>query len=352
MDVVALHELARQVVGGVGDDRDRWAHGGDPTLPPCPRRSSPGPRGWSGRTSCARCVERGDDVRALLRSTAREDNLADLAYERATATCSTVAACGEPCAASTGCSTRPGGRRCACPRPTCTASTSTAPASCSRSACGRAWSAWSTPRGGRDRPRAGAGRPPTRRQVFNAGAYGIPYVNAKHEAEVEALRLAARGLPVVIVNPGTCSGRGDVYRSSTELVRRFLRRQIPAYVDGALNIVDAATSPAATCSPTSAATPGERYILGNRNYTLDRLFADLGRVSRRRAAGGQAAAARRARPRRGPGGCPGGRRSRWPRCGRQPVVDVPQHEGQARAGVAPVPARGHDRGHGRLVPGA
>jgi dihydroflavonol-4-reductase len=25
--------------------------------------------------------------------------------------------------------------------------------------------------------------------------------------------------------------------------------------------------------------PGERYILGNRNYTLDRLFADLGRVS-------------------------------------------------------------------------
>src|SRR3712207_8707365 len=25
--------------------------------------------------------------------------------------------------------------------------------------------------------------------------------------------------------------------------------------------------------------PGERYILGNRNFTLDRLFADLGRLS-------------------------------------------------------------------------
>ena len=25
--------------------------------------------------------------------------------------------------------------------------------------------------------------------------------------------------------------------------------------------------------------PGERYILGNRNFTLDRLFADLGRIS-------------------------------------------------------------------------
>ena len=34
-------------------------------------------------------------------------------------------------------------------------------------------------------------------QLFTAGRLGIPYVNAKHEAEVEALRLAAKGLPLV-----------------------------------------------------------------------------------------------------------------------------------------------------------
>ena len=39
------------------------------------------------------------------------------------------------------------------------------------------------------------------------------------------------------------------------------------------------TSRAGTCSPTSGAWSGERYILGNRNFTLDRLFADLGRMS-------------------------------------------------------------------------
>ena len=36
-------------------------------------------------------------------------------------------------------------------------------------------------------------------------------------------------------------GTGDVNHSSTEVVRRFLRREIPAYVDGALNIVFSGT---------------------------------------------------------------------------------------------------------------
>ena len=117
------------------------------------------------------------------------------------------------------------------------------------------------------------------RQVFRAGRYGLPYINAKHEAEKEALRICGLGLPVVVVNPGHVFGAGDVYHSSTELVRRFLRRQIPAYVDGALNIVDAEDVARGHLLADQRGTPGERYILGNRNLTLDRLFADLGRLS-------------------------------------------------------------------------
>lgn len=116
-------------------------------------------------------------------------------------------------------------------------------------------------------------------QVFRAGRFGLPYVNAKHEAENEALRIAAHGLPLVIVNPAHVMGRGDVRHSSTELVRRFLRRQIPAYVDGALNIVDAEDVARGHLLADERGLPGERYILGNRNFTLDRLFADLGRLS-------------------------------------------------------------------------
>jgi dihydroflavonol-4-reductase len=116
-------------------------------------------------------------------------------------------------------------------------------------------------------------------QVYNAGRYAIPYVDAKREAEVEVLHQAALGLPVVVVNPGHVFGRGDVYRSSTEVVRRFLQRRIPAYVDGALNIVDAHDVAVGHLLAEEHGRVGERYILGNRNFTLDRLFADLGRLS-------------------------------------------------------------------------
>jgi dihydroflavonol-4-reductase len=115
--------------------------------------------------------------------------------------------------------------------------------------------------------------------AFNPRAAEIPYVAAKREAEVEALRFAARGLPVVIVNPAHVLGPGDLYRSSTEFVRRFLMRRIPAYVDGAINVVAARDVAAGHLLADEKGTPGERYILGNRNYTFDRLFADLGRLS-------------------------------------------------------------------------
>jgi dihydroflavonol-4-reductase len=117
------------------------------------------------------------------------------------------------------------------------------------------------------------------RQRFPIEAATIPYVRAKRDAEFEALRVAAAGLPVVIVNPAHVFGRGDVNRSSTELVRRFLRRELPAYVDGTLNVVDAEDVARGHLLADERGVPGERYILGNRNFTLDRLFADLGRLS-------------------------------------------------------------------------
>jgi dihydroflavonol-4-reductase len=117
------------------------------------------------------------------------------------------------------------------------------------------------------------------RQRFPISAAAIPYVRAKRDAEVEALRIAAAGLPVVIVNPAHVFGRGDVNRSSTELVRRFLRRELPAYVDGTLNVVDVEDVARGLLAADERGEPGERYILGNRNFTLDRLFADLGRLS-------------------------------------------------------------------------
>ncbi len=112
-----------------------------------------------------------------------------------------------------------------------------------------------------------------------AGPLGIPYADAKHAAEVEALRVAARGLEVVVASPAHVFGRGDERRSSTEVVRRFLLRRIPAYVDGALNIVDVEDVAAGLLLCDERGVPGERYILGTRNYTWQRLFGELQRIS-------------------------------------------------------------------------
>ncbi len=117
------------------------------------------------------------------------------------------------------------------------------------------------------------------RQLFTAGRLGIPYVNSKHEAEVEAMRLAARGLPLVVVNPTYVLGWGDVHGNATAQVRRFLLGRIPAYVDGALNVVDVVDVARGHLRADERGEVGERYILGNRNYTLDRFFADLARLS-------------------------------------------------------------------------
>jgi dihydroflavonol-4-reductase len=116
-------------------------------------------------------------------------------------------------------------------------------------------------------------------QSFDAARVGLTYANAKAEAERAALGICAQGLPVVIVNPAFVLGTGDAERSSTELVRRFLRRDIPLYVDGALCIVGAADVARGHLLADERGTVGERYILGGRNFTTDRLFADLGRLS-------------------------------------------------------------------------
>ncbi len=116
-------------------------------------------------------------------------------------------------------------------------------------------------------------------QLFTAGELGIPYVSSVHEAEVEAMRVAARGLPLVCVNPAVCFGAGDHLLTSTRLVRSFVLGRIPVYADGAISVVDVRDVAEGHLLADRLGQVGERYILGGRNFTFDRLFADLGRLS-------------------------------------------------------------------------
>jgi dihydroflavonol-4-reductase len=116
-------------------------------------------------------------------------------------------------------------------------------------------------------------------QPFTVGHLGIAYINAKHDAENVAMRVAARGLPVVVVNPSFVLGPDDPTGTSNRLVRRLLLRRIPGYLDGALSIVDVRDVAAGHLLADEAGGEGERYLLSGRNFTLERLFADLGRIA-------------------------------------------------------------------------
>ena len=92
-------------------------------------------------------------------------------------------------------------------------------------------------------------------------------------------RLAAHGLPVVIVNPTFVLGPDDPSRTSMGLVRRFCLGQIPAYVDGGAQHRRRPRRRRGPSARRRKGEVGERYILAGRNFTFDRLFADLSRIS-------------------------------------------------------------------------
>jgi dihydroflavonol-4-reductase len=116
-------------------------------------------------------------------------------------------------------------------------------------------------------------------QPFKAGRLGIAYINAKHDAEGAAMSVAAKGLPVVVVNPTFVLGPDDPTGTSNRLVRRLLLRRIPAYIDGGVNIVDVRDVAQGHLLADERGREGERYLLAARNFTLRRLFADISRIA-------------------------------------------------------------------------
>ena len=106
------------------------------------------------------------------------------------------------------------------------------------------------------------------------------YKQSKFDAEKEAMRLAAEGVPVVVVNPTTPVGPWDVKPTPTgKIILDFLRRRIPAYLATGMNLVDVADVCAGHITALERGRIGQRYILGNRNVTLKELFAMLSQTT-------------------------------------------------------------------------
>jgi dihydroflavonol-4-reductase len=110
------------------------------------------------------------------------------------------------------------------------------------------------------------------------------YKRSKFLAEAEALKAAADGLPVVIVNPTTPVGPGDWKPTPTgRIIVDFLNGKMPAYVDTGLNLVAVEDVAAGHLLAAEHGRVGERYLLGARNMTLKQILDALAAITGRSA---------------------------------------------------------------------
>lgn len=106
------------------------------------------------------------------------------------------------------------------------------------------------------------------------------YKRSKFLAEQEALRAAYDGQQVIILNPTTPIGPGDIKPTPTgRIIVDFLNRKFPAYVDTGLNLVDVSEVAQAHLLAITRGTPGQRYILGGENLTLKQILDKMSAIT-------------------------------------------------------------------------
>jgi dihydroflavonol-4-reductase len=106
------------------------------------------------------------------------------------------------------------------------------------------------------------------------------YKRSKFMAEQIALEAGRNGANVVVVNPTTPIGEYDIKPTPTgRIVVDFLKRKFPAYVDTGLNLADVREVARGHLLAMEKARPGERYILGGANLTLKQILDKLSELT-------------------------------------------------------------------------
>jgi dihydroflavonol-4-reductase len=108
------------------------------------------------------------------------------------------------------------------------------------------------------------------------------YKRSKWKAEIVAREFAAKGAPVVIVNPSAPIGPRDVKPTPTgQVIVDFLNRAMPAFLDTGLNWIHVRDVAIGHILAAQKGRIGERYILGHAdgNWTMKEAFAVLAELT-------------------------------------------------------------------------
>lgn len=106
------------------------------------------------------------------------------------------------------------------------------------------------------------------------------YKRSKFLAEEAVRQMTREGLPAVIVNPSTPIGERDIKPTPTgQIIVDFLNRKLPVYVDTGLNLIDVRDTAAGILLAAERGRIGERYILGNRDTSLQEMLGMLADIT-------------------------------------------------------------------------
>lgn len=96
----------------------------------------------------------------------------------------------------------------------------------------------------------------------------------------EQIALEERELSVVVVNPTAPVGDYDVKPTPTgAIILDFLKGNMPAFIDTGLNLVNVRDVAAGHLLAEQHARPGQRYILGCENLTLEQILTRLAKLT-------------------------------------------------------------------------
>jgi dihydroflavonol-4-reductase len=106
------------------------------------------------------------------------------------------------------------------------------------------------------------------------------YKKSKFLAEQAAMQAAAAGQQIVVVNPSSPIGPLDIKPTPTgDIILRFLRRQMPFYMDTGLNFIDVRDVVRGHLLALQRGKSGDRYILGYQNLPLKELLEQLAHLT-------------------------------------------------------------------------
>jgi dihydroflavonol-4-reductase len=129
-----------------------------------------------------------------------------------------------------------------------------------------------------------SGAPADERTLVDKATLVGPYKQSKYEAEIAVRGLAIRGHNIVIVNPSTPVGPGDVKPTPTgKMVLDAASGRMPAYVNTGLNVVHVDDVADGHVLALEKGVAGESYILGGEDLMLRDLLRIIAEQTGRRA---------------------------------------------------------------------